>query len=238
MRRVLWCLLAVLLHAPTPAQDSLRTAPHAEVPDEALQLRPFSDDALERYRNEEGYQYDRYLQRAPTPWEQLKELLREWLDAVFGNRVGSTITEYLIYILTVALLVFAVAVLSRNGLRNAFHGAPRSLAGAAEPEEDIRALDLPLLIDAAERDGDLRLAVRLRYLLVLRQLVDSGILRWSPELTDGDYLRQITEPGLRTRFREAATIFQWVWYGGMRIDAARYQGFQPAFSGFGSASAP
>ncbi|HRD53856.1 MAG TPA: DUF4129 domain-containing protein, partial [Flavobacteriales bacterium] len=184
-----------------------------------------------------GVDYDADLRRAPSPWDRFKQWLLDWLQRILGSRAGGFVVDNLIYLISIIAIITAIVVLSRNGLRSMFHGAPRSMGQVITAEEDIRAMDLPAMIAQAERDGDWRGAIRLHYLLVLRGLVDQGLIRWSPDQTDRDYMRQLKDPGMRARFANAALIFQWVWYGHAEVDHERYASFQRPFVEFEQAPA-
>jgi hypothetical protein len=204
----------------------------AQPPADQVELRHFDQQALEEYRNDPAYRYDRDLQRAPNAWERFKEWLRKLLQRFLGSGVGGFLGNNLMYLLMLLALGLAIWLLSKGPLRSVFHGAPRSLGEVTAVEEDIRELDLPALIAEAERVGDLRRAIRLHYLLVLRLLVDRGVLQWAPQHTDRDYLAQIEDATLRQRFAKAARTFQWTWYGHAAVTPARYEVLRTPFLQF------
>nr|WP_262905325.1 DUF4129 domain-containing protein [Hymenobacter nitidus] len=89
--------------------------------------------------------------------------------------------------------------------------------------EDIHSLDFNTLLAQAEAAGNYRLAVRLGYLAVLKQLTDHGLIRWQPEKTNHDYLRELTAGSLRPAFQEITRQFEYVWYGEQNdLSAAHY----------------
>jgi len=201
-----------------------------QAPKDPVELRSFDPNALDDLRA--TYDYDRDIRRLPTPWERFKAWLNDWLDRLLGTRVARSITDNLILVIVLVTLVFAIVMLSRGSLRRVFQGAPRSQGTVTAVDEDIREMDLEGLIRDAEAAGDLRRAIRLHYLLVLRRLVDAGVLHWSPEHTDRDYLAQITDRDLRGRFTRVVLVFQWVWYGRAEVDAARYDSLKAPFLRF------
>ncbi|MBK8227069.1 MAG: DUF4129 domain-containing protein [Flavobacteriales bacterium] len=226
-------LLFALLLAAAPAFTSAPSDSLA--PDERPSVRAFNSDRIDQLRAD--LDYDRDLRRAPSLWDRFKQWLFYWLQRILGSRAGGFVVDNLIYLISFLAILLAIVVLSRNGLRNIFHGAPRSVGQVITAEEDIRAMDIPSLIAQAEAAGDWRGAIRLHYLLVLRKLVDQGLLSWSPERTDRDYMRQLKDPAMRARFTNAALIFQWVWYGHAEVDRARYSSFQRPFLEFEQAPA-
>lgn len=227
LRRLLFTLVCILSALPgLHAQDSI--APPAEL----IELRQFDAQRIAAYRADPSLQYDLDLVRVPSLWERFKEWLGEWFDSIFGSRAGNFVVSNLLYILIVAILILAAVLLSRGSLRKVFHGAPRSLGEVTAAEEDIRGMDLGAMINQAEEAGDLRRAIRLHYLLVLRKLVDQGVLSWSPEHTDREYMAQIKDPGIRSRFAHVAVVFQWVWYGHAEVERGRYAELRAPFVAF------
>ncbi len=224
--RILDLTLVVLTFSPTG------TAKSNGVPADTLPVRAFDVERIAALKTDPAYLYEHDIVREPSWWELLKEWLAQWFEGIFGSRAGSFITEHLFYIIAAAVLIFAVYILSKGGLRAFLHGAPRSLGDVAPVEEDIREMDLPTLIAEAEAKGDLRRAIRLHYLLVLRKLVDRGVLDWSPDRTDRDYLAQITDPAIRQRFAQVARVFQWTWYGRAPLGAERYAELRRPFIQF------
>lgn len=220
-------LAAASAFASAPA-DSL-------APDERPGMRSFSAERIDALRAEIDYDTD--LRRAPSLWDRFKQWLFDWLQRILGTKAGGFVFDNLIYLICFLAIITAIVVLSRNGLRNIFHGAPRSIGQVTSADEDIREMDLPALIAQAEEAADWRGAIRLHYLLVLRKLVDQGLLTWSPERTDRDYMRQLNDTSIRARFANAALIFQWVWYGHAEVDRDRYASFRRPFVEFEQAPA-
>ena len=201
-------------------------------PEGVVTKRSFDQDRIDAYKADPDLDYDRDLRHQPSWWERFKEWLFNWIKGILGTRASNFVVNNLLYIGAFVMIVIAILVLRRHGLRNAFHGDPRSLSTVTAAEEDIRGMDLPAMLKEAERTGDLRRAIRLHYLIVLRRLVDEQVLRWSPEHTDRDYMAQISDPALRSRFAHMALVFQWVWYGHAEVDSERYEQIRRPFVEF------
>jgi hypothetical protein len=219
---LLWCLSAAL------------TARGNEpvIPSDSVELRSFDAERIAHYRTEPDLQYERELHREATPWERFKEWLENWLQTVVGESFSDLLSRNVVVVLCIVLLILALVVLGRGGIRRVLVGEPTKAAMVLPGTEDIRELDLESMIGEAEASGDLRRAIRLHYLWVLRKLVDRGVLRWSPDLTDHDYALQISDAGTRTSFTRIASIFQWVWYGDSPITQERYAELRTPFLEF------
>ena len=204
-------------------------------PTEQIELRRLDEKKIAELKNDPDLQYDQELQREPSWWERFKEWLARFFDQWAGPAVGSFVGSNLFIIICVLVVLLAIIILSRGGLRRVFYGTPRGLGEVTALEEDIRGIDLEAMIREAEEANDLRRAIRLHYLLVLRKLVDQDVLKWSPEYTDQDYMRQVRDPALRSRFAHVALVFQWVWYGHAEVDAERYASIKRPFVEFETA---
>ncbi len=144
----------------------------------------------------------------------------------------------LLYVLVFVILVFAVFILSKGGLRRAFHGAPRSLAEVATVSEDIREMDLDALIAEAERANDLRRAIRCTTCWYCASWWTMACCSGAPSTRTATTCAQIKDPALRDALhRISPLVFQWVWYGHAEVDAERYGSIKRPFLEFERAPA-
>jgi len=155
--------------------------------------------------------------RSPLRW------LADRIDSVFGaiGRMLGSVSGVLW--LTAAVIVLAVVVwaLVRARSRRAAR-VPAVTPRRRAPEEDEDPDALERAADAAERDGDLDRAVRLRFRAGLLRLGGRGAIRYRPSVTTGEVRRTLASP----RFDDLAGTFEAVTYGGKTadppdVDAAR-----------------
>jgi len=171
---------------------------------------------------------DRRFRSSPTP-RPLRGPLR-WLgdriESVFGpiGRWLGLVPGWL-WLVALGVVVAAVAVVAVIASRRRHRRVARAPAGkpfvtAAEDSEDPSELERAA--DAAERDGDLARALRLRFRAGLLRLGDRGAIRYRPSVTTGEVRRTLASP----RFDDLAGTFEAVTYGGRRagrpdVDASR-----------------
>jgi hypothetical protein len=151
--------------------------------------------------------------------------LGDRIDSVFapiGRWLG--LVPGWLWLVALGLVVVAVAVAavtaSRRRRRVARAPAGQPLVTAAEDSEDPSELERAA--DAAERDGDLARALRLRFRAGLLRLGDRGAIRYRPSVTTGEVRRTLAS----RRFDDLAGTFEAVTYGGRRagrpdVDASR-----------------
>jgi len=156
---------------------------------------------------------DRRFRPSPAP-RPLRGPLR-WLgrriESVFGplGRFVGSISGW-VWLAAAAVVVAVVvwAVVRARRRRVAHAPATKTLGGVPDDGEDPAALERAA--DAAERDGDLDRAVRLRFRAGLLRLGDRGAIRYRPSVTTGEVRKAL---GSR-RFDDLAGTFEAVAYGG------------------------
>ncbi|MGO1584557.1 MAG: DUF4129 domain-containing protein, partial [Mesonia sp.] len=87
----------------------------------------------------------------------------------------------------------------------------------------IENKDIEALIKEAIAKGDLRLAVRYYYLLILRELKDNQFIAYEQEKTNEDYLKEIKSSQLSSPFEKLTHLYDFVWYGNFSINSQQYK---------------
>ncbi|MEA2302072.1 MAG: hypothetical protein QOE44_2607 [Solirubrobacteraceae bacterium] len=140
------------------------------------------------------------------------DALSDAFSAVAGLVPGGTATAWvLLGGLVVGLAGLAAARLTDRTLVDRTSSGTRAGRGEGGPP-DARALEAAA--EAAERDGRLEAAVRLRFQAGLLRLDELGVLAYRPSLATAAVARRLGSPvfdGLARRFEELA-------YGGRRAD--------------------
>jgi Domain of unknown function (DUF4129) len=154
---------------------------------------------------------------APRPLRGPLRWLGDRLESVF-RPVGRFLSSIPLAVwlaigaVVVALVVWVVVRAVRTRVPVAAKNAARRGA-SVDLREDPDALEAAA--DAAERDGDLERAVRLRFRAGLLRLGSRGAIRYRPSVTTGEVRRTLQS----TRFDDLAGTFEAVTYGGRTADA-------------------
>jgi Domain of unknown function (DUF4129) len=154
---------------------------------------------------------DRRFRPSPAP-RPLRGPL-QWLgDRINGSfsTPQATWTFVAVIVLVVAFVVWVVVRAVRR--RRALAPVRKPTAGA--PDETENPDELERAADAAERDGDLDRAVRLRFRAGLLRLGDRGAIRYRLSVTTGEVRRTLDS----RRFDDLARTFEAVTYGGRSAD--------------------
>ncbi|UOQ65228.1 DUF4129 domain-containing protein [Hymenobacter volaticus] len=223
MRTLFCCLvrvlaLVLLLAAPPLLAQPARNAAAPPLPlprDQSsnVVLRAPKAERLRSFREQRDFQYVT-VKSELSAWDLLWMRFWRWVAELLNTRPGKVLWEYGIYAALVLAFVFVVLKLMQVDITRAFGRAPQRAPLSYDTEsEDIHALDFQTLLQEAEGTGNHRLAIRLGYLKVLKQLADQGLIRWQPDKTNHDYLYELPAGPLATAFRELTQQFDYVWYG-------------------------
>lgn len=178
-----------------------------------MRLRLPAPDRLRDFRKQRDFQYVE-VKSEQSAWDLLLARFWHWLSELLETPTGRVVWKYGIYAALIVAAVYVVLKLMQVDLTRAFGRAPRQTALPYDAvPEDIHGLDFSALVGEAETAGNYRLAVRLGYLQVLKQLADQNLIRWQPDKTNHDYLYELPTGPLATAFRHLTQQFEYVWYG-------------------------
>ncbi|MFN2526528.1 MAG: DUF4129 domain-containing protein [Actinomycetota bacterium] len=143
--------------------------------------------------------------RPPRPFRGLIDRIQGWFDSLALQLPGGYITLWLLIALTI--VVAALVVVSRfSGRRSAGHVGGR----ATDPQKaPLVAGSLGRLAEEAEKRGDYRAAVRLRFKALLLRLEAERSIGYRPSMTSRELRRLVNSPA----FDAAVSFFDEVAYG-------------------------
>ena len=197
-------------------------------------LRPApSPPVLEAYRADPDFQYDDPEAEGPTLWEAFWGWIARTLWRPIAEGTTREVRGWVMIGLAALVLGWAASRLLRaeGGVVFARGGGDGGVGGPLLDVEDIGAVDLASRLRAAEAAGDLREAVRVRYLLALQGLDAAGAIRWRRDKTNRQYVAEVAAAGggLEAPFRRATRAFDAVWYGERAVSQALYRELGPVF---------
>jgi len=124
----------------------------------------------------------------------------------------SDVLRIVVYILLSAFILFVIYYVIKNtSLKGRKSIVPE--ARAEEPIENIEELDVDTLLQLAIKNGDFRMAVRLYYLAILKNLHERNIISWKKDKTNRDYLTEIFAKEYYNDLRVLTLAYEQAWYG-------------------------
>lgn len=92
-----------------------------------------------------------------------------------------------------------------------------------EIPEDIFAINYQKEIDKATANGNYRLAVRLMFLRLLKQMAERNIIQYKQDRTNLDYLMQLQPTGYYNNFFRITRNYEYSWYGQFAVSEDAYR---------------
>lgn len=231
----LFQLETMALQAIMPRQDSVST--ELDSPGVAYhQAWSFESGYEEVYLSQEKYDYEEiqqeknWLQRAKlwfnNAWNKFLESI--WDGVLLSGfwKVFFQLAPYLLLLALMGLLVWlAMKYSSGDGKDLKNH-----LSSLSADEVLIKSDNLKELAEEALKNQDFRLALRYRYLMVLRRLSDRKLILWKSSKTNFDYQKELRDTPFLGSFTEVTRSYNFVWYGHLELDATAYGELEQAFN--------
>jgi len=99
-------------------------------------------------------------------------------------------------------------------------------------EEHIEDVDVETELEKAYRLENYRMALRMKFLLVLQNMSINNDIDWKFEKTNRDYAAELRGTPLYSGFKTISGIFEWVWYGNHEITKEEFDHYSIAFNQF------
>ena len=216
---------------------------HAQEPyviylDEELQERTVDIDKWEKLVSEIDYTEDSSKEEKQ---EEEDEESQSRYDDIRNRRrsvqVGSELSTALLFFTVIIIAVVGIILLARNLLGLEVMPRDKKLKKKAavggvdlkDIEDNIHESDLEAFIGKALAEKKYTLAVRLYYLLLLKELSTAGLIRWKRDKTNRQYLNELGKTGLAPGFLRATRVFELAWYSEYEIDETSFRQIEPEF---------
>ncbi|PCJ86572.1 MAG: hypothetical protein COA57_06055 [Flavobacteriales bacterium] len=146
-----------------------------------------------------------------------------------GSTTLDKILNIMLYVAVVVALAFLIYWL--------FVHSPMQQQAKINLEEElapgeVKKSQLERMLDAALSEKQYRIAVRVYFLMVIKELSDKNWIMWEKKKTNFSYLLEMKERGQYQPFLEIVDIFERVWYGKREVDKTNYKLLEPKFRQF------
>lgn len=197
-------------------------------------LVSFSDEKIEEYKNQKGFQYDTDQSVTDNAWRNFKNRVINLIKKFFSNDGAMPAIRFVLLTLILLFILFRIFGMKANSL---FNKRQSGIKGADFFGEvtNITAIDFEDEAKLAFEKQDLRLAVRYLFLLCLQLLETNQHIKWQIEKTNSSYLKELKGNKLFHAFREIVHGYDFVWYGHFEINSSQFYQFQNKIEEFKTA---
>ncbi len=99
-------------------------------------------------------------------------------------------------------------------------------------DEDIYEVDLEALLKKATDSNNFRLAIRYYYLMTLKGLSAKKLIDYHKDKTNSEYLFEIEDTAMRSKFSYLSYVYTYVWYGEFPVDEKNFIAAQNKYQSF------
>jgi len=199
----------------------------------SVKERHFNREALNRYLADEDFFYIENREAKTNFIQQMKAWLFNWLRRIIGSEASDFILgnfHFILLVLALFLIFYKISGLSfeRSGYREKSYDPLNADFDTSQIEE----VDFQSLISEAVERKDYRLAIRYRYLDVLKTLSALGLISHLQYKSNVEYLYELKDKDLKNGFRHLVFVFDHIWYGDYQPDRQQYQKINREFDLF------
>ena len=179
-------------------------------------IRSTRDSLIQQWKSQDEFWYaDQSFARNKKP---------EKASSPKGSFFTSRAFETLLILLAVAVFVMLLVVYLGQNNAMVFRRS-KTVAAKGEQddfEKDIFSISYDKEISRAEQDGNYRMAIRLRFLHLLKTMNERQIIRYLQKRTNLDYLMQLHGTDWYRSFFPLVRHFEYSWYGKFEVNAEQY----------------
>ncbi|HRH65788.1 MAG TPA: hypothetical protein PLU53_05790 [Bacteroidia bacterium] len=108
----------------------------------------------------------------------------------------------------------------------------KSRAFALLEEESIHEMDLEKSFRQALSGQNYREAIRIKYLMAIRELSKNKLILWKKDKTNHDYLSETFHTAVYSSFADITLLFERFWYGEADLNEQKFNTTLPVFDSF------
>ncbi len=124
------------------------------------------------------------------------------------------VAQLIFYGIIIAIIALIIVQVLRNVSLKANPKKPATPSSGADEIHDITTLDTDDLILKAHNARDYKLAIRLYFLDLLKKLNENGMIEWTKDKTNRDYLSELfSKQYYFNEVRRLTLAYERVWYG-------------------------
>jgi hypothetical protein len=197
----------------------------------AVHIRHLDPQKLKSYAEDRDFKYDDVAPETDW-WTRFWRWFWHLLEDAFGSGPSGQFIGYVALIILVALALFIIFKVLGLDLAIFSRKSKSVEVPYSEVEDNIHEINFNEEIDKAIASGNFRLAVRLFYLRILKQLSDANQINWQPEKTNQTYISEITDASRKHTFKNLTDQFEYVWYGEFAINQQQFDQMKTGFENF------
>jgi len=188
---------------------------------DSVLFRKVPDSVMKRFREDDAFWYANEIFRKKHP----KRTNLSFFSQPFF--------QVLLWIIIIAgFVTFLIMYLYNSNVGIFRKTTVISQEDSVEETENIFSINYQREIDKSVDAGNYRLAVRLMFLRLLKNLSDKNIIQYKADNTNLDYLMQMRAGSMYGEFFRLTRNYEYCWYGQFQIDKGKFEVIKKDFDSF------
>lgn len=180
---------------------------------------PLDLDSNQWQKASEGVEYIENLEEE----EQVEEEEAPKPRPNIGSNFNAEWLQYLIYGLVITLLlILVIMIILRTNQPVQIKKERVEATSLEEAEENLPDVELQNFYEESVEKGELKIALRVKFLMVLQALIDQDIIIWKKRKTNHEYEQELDEGEVKSNFIEVVKVFEATWYGNKSIERSEF----------------
>lgn len=173
--------------------------------------------------NDNEFSYRDKVENKKTPPKPNNSAFAKFLKAVaaFLSSTAGQVLMWGLLILVVGYAVYKLIIGERSGIFG--RSSKKQSEDVTAVVEDINETNWEKLLESAQKEGNLRLAVRYSYMLLLQVLERSELIQYRNDKTNYQYASELTDTPYKQPFRQLSRQYEYAWYGNFPITERSYE---------------
>ncbi|MFN3405282.1 MAG: DUF4129 domain-containing protein [Cytophagaceae bacterium] len=217
-----------------PDEDAvpLTHTPESNYEKENIQIKRINENDWENITREMNYleKPEKQKKKEEKKQEKKKEDKPSKDFDFAGLEQFIKVISYIIAIVLIVLVMAKVFNLNIFGRNKRFE--TRETLTIEQLEEALHESDVEKFLREALERKEFKLAIRVYYLQILKELSEKNFIRWKKDKTNREYMYEMNGRNNASAFREVTSIFEKAWYGNTIIGENEYQAISPYFKNF------
>ena len=189
-------------------------------------------DEIEAFKKNPAYNYDRTKNEMNILQRILSRLAEWFFDGLAGNVwlryvLGGIVVLFILFLILRLLNIRAVGFF-------AFSKKNKTMGlDFAHPAEENTKEEFLRMFRLYRDNNAYREAVRMLYLIYIKELNDAGLIRLAKNKTGKDYAYELKNSETRKEFRKLSRLYEYVWFGQFDIAGAKFAVIEQDFVKYG-----
>lgn len=198
-----------------------------------ITIRKPLESRMTTLKKSKDYQYGvQESQVLDTWWKRFLRQIFNWFNNLFTGIGNPTFWKISAYVFIASVVVYVTLKLMGVDFSGLYRKKNNNEIPYETLGENIHAIDFTESIAEAIIQRNYRLAVRLYYLKVLKELTDHKMINWQINKTNRSYVYELNSPTLRADFEQITIQFEYAWYGDFPVDEAEFTSIKNQFLTF------